>query len=523
MNLLNRLTIAQRLLLSTAGMLLMASLVVVIGITRLSILAEDLRVIGSERVLKVQRVTSMVESLNTIARELRNGLIYEDAAQVEAAFNEVQAARSSIGKTLDELTPTIVLPEDKKRLAAVQTARAAYMPLQNQFIDLVRAGKKPEAVSLLSSTMRPLQIVYIKALGDLRDSQIELIRQAAEDGEKEYDQARLLMWGLLAAMAGAGLVGSVLMIRTITTPINLAVSLAERVAAGDLRNTVSNTVHSTRSDEIGRLLQALQSMNTSLSGIVSSVRSSSDHIATGSAQIASGNADLSQRTEEQASALQQTTASMEQLGSAVSGNAANAKTAQQLAQEASAVAAKGGEVVGAVVQTMQGINSSSREIGAIVSVIDGIAFQTNILALNAAVEAARAGEQGRGFAVVATEVRTLAQRSAAAAKEIKQLIDASVQRVDEGSRLVNQAGTTMAEVVQAIGRVNHMVSDISDASTAQSAGVAQVSTAMTQMDQTTQQNAAMVEQANAAAASLKAQAQQLVTAVAVFKLDPQAR
>jgi methyl-accepting chemotaxis protein len=519
MNLIDRLTLAQRLLLATTAMLVMASLVVVIGITRLSVLADDLHLIGSDQVPKVQRVTSVVENLNTIARELRNGLIYEDPAQVDAAFSEVLAARSSIGKTLDELTPTMVLPEDKRRLAAVQSARAAYVPMQNQFMDLVRAGKKPEAASLLSSTMRPLQMVYLKALGELRDLQIEQVQQAAQRGEQAYGQAKLLMWGLLAVMACAGLVGSVIMVRSITKRINLAVSVAERVAAGDLRNNV----HHTHSDEIGRLLQALQRMNTSLSGIVSSVRSSSDSIATGSAQIASGNADLSQRTEEQASALQQTTASMEQLGSTVTGNAANAKTAQQLAQEASTVAAKGGEVVGAVVQTMQGINSSSREISAIVSVIDGIAFQTNILALNAAVEAARAGEQGRGFAVVATEVRTLAQRSAAAAKEIKHLIDASVQRVDEGSRLVDQAGATMAEVVQAIGRVNQMVSDISDASTAQSAGVAQVSTAMTQMDHSTQQNAAMVEEANAAAASLKAQAQQLVAAVAVFKLDPQTR
>jgi methyl-accepting chemotaxis protein len=515
MTLFNRLSIGQRLMLATFAMLLAASTVVVVGITRMSILADDLQQIGNDRVPKVQRISSVVEDLNTIARELRNSLIYEDAAQVDAALKEVLTARTHISKTLEELTPTIVLPEGKKRLAAVLSARAAYVPMQTQFIDMVRAGRKTDAASYLASTMRPTQMAYIKALSELRDLQIELISQAAQEGGQAYGQAKVLMWGLLAAMACGGLVGGVWLTRSIVVPITSAVSMAERVAAGDLRNTVQND----RFDEIGRLLQALQSMNTSLSSIVSNVRASSDSIATGSAQIATGNADLSQRTEEQASALQQTAASMEQLGSTVTGNAANAQTAQQLAHEASSVAAKGGEVVAAVVQTMQGINSSSREISAIVSVIDGIAFQTNILALNAAVEAARAGEQGRGFAVVATEVRTLAQRSSAAAKEIKQLIDASVQRVDEGSRLVDQAGATMTEVVQAIGRVTHMVSDISDASTAQSAGVAQVSTAMTQMDQTTQQNAAMVEEANAAASSLKAQAQQLVAAVAVFKLE----
>ena len=261
-------------------------------------------------------------------------------------------------------------------------------------------------------------------------------------------------------------------------------------------------------------------MQSSLAQVVGHVRGSADGVATASSQIAQGNQDLSFRTEQQASSLQQTAASMEQLGSAVLQNADNASQANQLARNASAVAVQGGEVVGQVVTTMRSINESSKRIADIISVIDGIAFQTNILALNAAVEAARAGEQGRGFAVVATEVRSLAQRSASAAKEIKTLITASVERVEQGTFLVDQAGSTMAEIVSAITRVTDIVGEISASSSQQGNGVAQVGQAVNQMDQATQQNAALVEQSAAAAESLKLQAQQLVQAVAVFKLSP---
>jgi methyl-accepting chemotaxis protein len=269
---------------------------------------------------------------------------------------------------------------------------------------------------------------------------------------------------------------------------------------------------------VAQLLRAMSAMKDNLARIVTSVRTNSEHVASASAQISQGNNDLSSRTEEQASALEQTAASMEELSSTVRLNADNAVQANQLAKSASAVAATGGEVVGQVVDTMRGINDSSKKIVDIIGVIDGIAFQTNILALNAAVEAARAGEQGRGFAVVAAEVRTLAQRSAGAAKEIKSLIADSVERVGAGSALVDRAGLTMQEVVSAISRVTDVVGEISAASSQQSAGVSQVGEAVVQMDQTTQQNAALVEQAAAAAESLKMQAQQLVDAVAVFKL-----
>lgn len=306
-----------------------------------------------------------------------------------------------------------------------------------------------------------------------------------------------------------------LLIRAIVGPLNEAVAVANAVASGDLTSRIE--VHST--NETGRLLQALKTMNENLIDLVSKVRTGTDQIATASGEIASGNTDLSQRTEEQASSLEETASSMEELTSTVKQNADNARQANQLAAGASEVAVKGGAVVGQVVQTMSSINESSKKIVDIISVIDGIAFQTNILALNAAVEAARAGEQGRGFAVVATEVRTLAQRSAAAAKEIKELISDSVAKVEDGTRLVDEAGTTMDEIVIAVKRVTDIMSEISAASHEQSSGIEQVNQAVTQMDEVTQQNAALVEEAAAAAESMSDQAQALTQAISVFKLS----
>jgi len=514
MNLLSNLRIGVRLGLAFAAVIALAAVVVVIGITRLSHITDNISLIGADRVPKVQKLADITDDVNIIARELRDALIFDDAAKVAAALDTAVKAREQIGKLLAELAPTITSAEGKKRLAALAEARAAYVPVQVAFIELVRAGKKAEATAVLSDKLRPVQVAYMKTVDDLKDVQIELIKHAAEEGQAEYAQAKLLMFGLLAGMALAGALLGAWITRSITRPVDEAVAVAERVAAGDLGSTIQ--VRSR--DETGRLLGALKAMNESLVHIVGTVRNSSDSIATGSAQIASGNADLSQRTEEQASALEQTAASMEQLGSTVKQNADNARQANQLALGASTVAIRGGEVVGQVVQTMKGINESSKKIADIISVIDGIAFQTNILALNAAVEAARAGEQGRGFAVVASEVRSLAQRSAEAAKEIKSLITASVERVEQGTLLVDQAGVTMDEVVTSIKRVTDIMGEISSASTEQSTGVSQVGEAVSQMDQVTQQNAALVEESAAAAESLKLQAKALVSAVAVFKL-----
>ena len=514
MNTFNNIRIGSRLGLAFGALIALALLVGIIGVTRLSHANESLALIGSDRVPKVQQSAAITDDLNLIARELRNALIWNDEAKVKTALDTATEARARIGKLLETMEAAIASDEGKKRLAALTTARTVYVPLQQTFMELVRAGKKDEAETLLAEKMRDAQLAYMKALDDLKDLQVELITRAVDEGEAEYAQAKLLMYGLLAGMAAAGGLLGWGIARSITTPILEAVAVAERVAEGDL----SSRIEVSRTDETGRLLTALKAMNTSLVGIVSTVRDSSDSIATGSAQIASGNADLSQRTEEQASALEQTAASMEQLGSTVKQNADNARQANQLAQSASTVAQKGGEVVGQVVGTMRDINTSSKKIVDIIGVIDGIAFQTNILALNAAVEAARAGEQGRGFAVVATEVRNLAQRSAEAAKEIKSLITASVERVEQGSALVDQAGVTMEEVVTSIRRVTVIMGEISSASTEQSQGVSQVGEAVSQMDQVTQQNAALVEESAAAADSLKQQAQQLVSAVAVFRI-----
>ena len=320
----------------------------------------------------------------------------------------------------------------------------------------------------------------------------------------------------VAVLIAAFIVGWIALVisRSIGRGIGNAIQVVNAMAQGDL--TV--TIHPEGKDEVARLLQSMAAMQTSLTAVVTTVRHGSEGVATASAEIAQGNNDLSARTESQASALEETAASMEQLSATVNQNADSARQANQLALSASSVAVKGGEVVSQVVETMKGINDSSRKIADIIQVIDGIAFQTNILALNAAVEAARAGEQGRGFAVVASEVRSLAGRSAEAAKEIKSLISASVVRVEHGTSLVDQAGVTMTEVVSSIKRVTDLMGEISAASSEQSAGVSQVGEAVSQMDQATQQNAALVEEMAAAAGSLKSQASDLVQVVAVFKL-----
>ena len=334
-------------------------------------------------------------------------------------------------------------------------------------------------------------------------------------------QKRVEFWRWMEIVGSAVMLGMffIVFLRVFTRIVDSmhkAVGFTEAVAAGDL----TNDLQSSGNDEVAQLMQALGRMRRQLVQVVSTVRESSDSVATASAEIAQGNHDLSARTESQASALEETAASMEQLSSTVRQNADNARQANQLAQSASTVATQGGQIMSQVVQTMEGISDSSRRIADIINVIDGIAFQTNILALNAAVEAARAGEQGRGFAVVASEVRNLAGRSAEAAKEIKQLINESVNRVDAGTQLVGQAGSTMNEVVTSIRRVTDIMGEISAASSEQSAGVGQVGEAVTQMDQATQQNAALVEEMAAAANSLRGQAQELVQAVAVFKLHP---
>ena len=371
-----------------------------------------------------------------------------------------------------------------------------------------------EGRRLSSEVMAPLYEKVRISLAPLQKLQLDIAKTEYDTAVQRYTMIRFAALASLAIGLPLVVLFSIFLIRNLSQSLARAIEVTHAVAQGDL----SQSIQVQGKDEVASLMQALAAMGQSLVTVVSSVRQGSEGVATASAEIAQGNNDLSARTEQQASALEQTAASMEELSSTVKQNADSARQANQLAASASTVAVKGGEVVSQVVDTMKGINESSRKIADIISVIDGIAFQTNILALNAAVEAARAGEQGRGFAVVASEVRSLAGRSAEAAKEIKNLIGASVERVEHGTALVDQAGATMTEVVSSIKRVTDIMGEISAASNEQALGVAQVGEAVTQMDQATQQNAALVEEMAAAASSLKSQAQELVQTVAVFKL-----
>ncbi|MES2952307.1 MAG: methyl-accepting chemotaxis protein [Pseudomonadota bacterium] len=374
--------------------------------------------------------------------------------------------------------------------------------------------KSALAKALASHTASPED--HMQAVDQLAGKLVSL--QIADSGQLQaaLTRAVTLNWSVLLIGIVFGIAIAMRISNSIVRPLNDAAHVAQSIAGGDLSNSIS----AGGKDEVGVMLNSLSAMQANLAKLVANVRQGSEGVATASAEIAQGNNDLSSRTEQQASALEQTAASMEELGTTVKQNADSARQANQLAMSASTVAVQGGDVVGQVVETMKGINESSRKIADIISVIDGIAFQTNILALNAAVEAARAGEQGRGFAVVASEVRSLAGRSAEAAKEIKSLIGASVERVETGTALVDKAGVTMTEVVSSIKRVTDIMGEISAASNEQAAGVAHVGEAVRHMDNATQQNAALVEEMAAAASSLKGQAQELVQVVAVFKLSP---
>ncbi len=418
------------------------------------------------------------------------------------------------GAILKTIEPLLSTDEERAIYQSSIDLRGKYQAAKDAVMSAKKAGNDVDAARLYADVFMPAAQAYDQRVLAFVSFQRKTIDDMAHAIEAANSRSFNLILALGACVIGLGAALAFIISRSITRPLKLAVDVAATVATGDLTCSIARA----SKDETGDLMEALGKMSDSLRSTVTHVRTGTESIATASGQIASGNLDLSQRTEEQASALQQTAASMEQLNATVKQNADNAEQANQLAMGASLVATKGGEVVGEVVETMKGINESSRKIADIIGVIDGIAFQTNILALNAAVEAARAGEQGRGFAVVASEVRSLAGRSADAAKEIKGLIAASVERVGRGTVLVDQAGSTMAEVVESIKRVTNIMGEISAASTEQSAGVAQVGEAVSQMDQATQQNAALVEESAAAAESLKKQAQHLVEAVAAFKL-----
>jgi methyl-accepting chemotaxis protein len=514
MNFIAKLRIGQRLGLAFA--LLIAAALAIAAFARLGLASveAEFQLLTQDRLVKIEQLHELKNNVNQIAGAVRTLLIVTDDTLKKAEVDTVKTARTASATLIQKLEASLDSTKGKALLAATAEARGSYVAATDQVIALGLAHKPAEAAKLLTDELRPKQDAFLNRLDALVDYQRGLVAEAekAVDGTVARMGLMLLVVAGLAAVAGAALAWAIT--RSITGPIATAVRLAEAVAAGDLRTQID----ARGGDETAQLLAALKRMNDSLARTVAQVRGNADSVATASNQIAQGNADLSQRTEEQASNLQQTAASMEQLTATVKQNAETARQASQLAGSASAVAAQGGAVVGQVVATMAGIADSSRRIADIIGTIDGIAFQTNILALNAAVEAARAGEQGRGFAVVAGEVRSLAQRSAEAAREIKSLIGSSVEKVDSGSALVGDAGRTMQDIVTQVQRVADLINEISAASNEQTQGIGQVGDAVAQLDQVTQQNAALVEESAAAAESLKHQAAQLAQTVAVFTL-----
>ncbi|OJX28063.1 MAG: methyl-accepting chemotaxis protein [Burkholderiales bacterium 68-12] len=507
----NKLRVGLRLGLGFGIILLITAVLALSGIWRIGALKEAGERVATREIEKRSLVEDWAADvrLNWVRTEAFLKAI--DTAYMEKLTADSQATAAASEGKVQRIETLVQDSQGKALLAAITATRDAYQAKLAEIRELHRNGE-PAVPTLVDEQLRPLADKYLQALDALRTYMATQLTAGQQDSVALAEASQVLL-GVGACVALAlGVLMAWMVTRSIVAPLRQGIQAAEKIAGGDLTQPLDTTAR----DETGQLLQALADMQSRLAAIVGDVRHSAEGVATASAEIAQGNHDLSARTEQQASALQQTSASMEQLGSTVRQNADNARQANQLAVNASSVAQQGGEVVGQVVETMKGISNASSKIADIIGVIDGIAFQTNILALNAAVEAARAGEQGRGFAVVASEVRSLAGRSADAAKEIKQLIGASAERVEAGSALVDRAGSTMQEVVQAIRRVADIVGEISAASSEQSTGVAQVGEAITQMDQTTQQNAALVEQSAAAAGSLRNQAAQLVQTMSIF-------
>jgi methyl-accepting chemotaxis protein len=492
--------------------------VAVFGRVQLGSVNTEVTTLVEDRMVKVDQLTEVKDNLNIVARSVRNIALSTDEKDMMAEKLRIVEARAKNSELLKKLDESIKSEKGKDLLKKIADIRVPYTATTDKAVALGLANKDDEARDVLLKELRPVQATYFKVLDELVDLQKSMMQDSAKQIQDITSSASLMMLIIAGVAAVLGGLIAWALTRSITRQLggepDYASNVTREIAAGNLAVDVQ-----VRTGDNASLLFAMKSMRDSLVNVVGQVRQGTDTIATASGQIAAGNQDLSSRTEEQASSLEETAASMEELTSTVKQNADNARQANQLAVSASEVAVKGGGVVSQVVGTMGSINASSRKIVDIIGVIDGIAFQTNILALNAAVEAARAGEQGRGFAVVAAEVRNLAQRSAAAAKEIKTLIGDSVDKVEEGSKQVAEAGKTMDEIVDSVKRVTDIMAEITAASQEQTSGIEQINQAITQMDQVTQQNAALVEEAAAAAASLQEQASGLSQVVSVFKLD----
>ncbi len=516
MNILGRLKIGPRLGLGFASVLALTVVVGAFSVNRLGKVNEATADLATNWLPAMRFLGEYQTAISSVRRAEALFVMADKPEKYEAQAKRAEEYKGKVAEAWKAYAATVTPGEEEKLAKAIEAAQEGYYANLSKTLSMKHSDAAfSEAAKTQYEAGSHVAFVSLdEALSTDVAFQTKGGDAAYKGAEESYAQTRMAVIGLLAAAVAVGAGLALVITRSITRPIARAVGIAETVASGDLTSDVK--VDST--DETGQLLAALKKMNDSLLSVVGQVRNSSDSIATGSAQIATGNADLSQRTEEQASNLQQTAASMEQLTATVKQNSDTARQATQLAGSASAAAAEGGRVVGQVVATMDDITQSSRKIADIIGVIDSIAFQTNILALNAAVEAARAGEQGRGFAVVASEVRSLAQRSAQAAKEIKTLIGESVEKVESGSKLVDEAGQSMTNIVAQVKRVNDLIGEISAASMEQSTGIGQIGDAVNQLDQVTQQNAALVEESAAAAESLKHQAAQLAQTVSVFKV-----
>ncbi|MFA6067926.1 MAG: methyl-accepting chemotaxis protein [Janthinobacterium sp.] len=515
-----KMKVGTRLGLGFALVLVLLVAVTVLGIARMAQIQERLDHVINVNNVVTRLVIDMRGNVSDRITSLRILTLMTDASDMEPEMARIKTQTSTYQETQKKLEEKFAVEstaEEKTLLASIKEYEAAAMPAIAKASALWMANDAEGATRVMIKEIRPVQKKWMDALEQLATLEDKLNEQMQSDARKAFDSARLFMiiLGVLAVAMGvaAALVITRGLLKQLGGEPDYTASIAGSIANGDL----SIGIHTEPSDT-SSLLAEMKEMRNSLVGIVGQVRVGTETIGTASREIADGNIDLSSRTEMQASALEKTASAMEELTSTVKQNADNAREANKLAATASDVALKGGSVVSQVVDTMSSINESAKKIVDIIGVIDGIAFQTNILALNAAVEAARAGEQGRGFAVVASEVRNLAQRSAGAAKEIKILIDDSAEKTERGTRLVGQAGVTMGEVVDSVRRVTDIMSEIASASQEQSAGIEQVNLSIIEMDGMTQQNAALVEQAAAAAQSLQDQAAELAHVVSIFKL-----
>ncbi|OHE62339.1 MAG: chemotaxis protein [Thiobacillus sp. GWE1_62_9] len=507
-------SIAKRLYLVSFVLIAALAIVAISGWVALKEDASLADRVATVRTPQLMRIAAVELNITRVSLQIRHAILARTDEELRTTLADIAVKAGLIEDALKEFEADILTDAERETFSRIPPLVEAFWAVGDENIKLIEAGSKDAAFDMLVSRTIPVRNQLLEVLAAEKQYQGTQLEQELATIKHGTDSTRIQIVSLVMAVAAGLLVFSWTIARVLQRRVAISREVANRVRDGDLTMAVRDEAN----DEFSPLLASLAEMQDALTRVVSQVRQGAESVATASAEIAQGNQDLSSRSESQASALEETAASMEELGSTVKQNADNAQQANQLAKSAASVAEQGGEVVAQVVDTMRGISESSRKIGDIISVIDGIAFQTNILALNAAVEAARAGEQGRGFAVVAGEVRTLAQRSAEAAKEIKNLIVESVERVDQGSGLVDQAGATMNDVVASIRRVTDLMGEISAASVEQSAGVAQVGEAVTQMDEATQQNAALVEEIAAAATGLSSQAQDLVQAVAVFRI-----